>query len=87
MAAEDKKVVAHPFDCVVVIKSLLILNSGVNIEVKGVGTVILNRYVVTCAHNLYYKWNKYDRKEALEARIYVPNEGWKEVKKKQWIIP
>ena len=88
MAAEDKKVVEYPFDKVVVIKSLLILNSGVTIEVKGVGTVIYNRFVVTCAHNLFYKWNKYaPRKEACEARIYVPNEGWKEVKKKQWIIP
>ena len=88
MAAEDKKVVAHPFDCVVVIKSLLILNSGVTIEVKGVGTVICNSYVVTCAHNLYYKWNRYaPRKEACEAKIYIPNEGWKEVNKMQWIIP
>ena len=70
-----------------VIESLLVLNSC-NITVKGVGTVIHSSYVVTCAHNLFYKWNKYaPRKEACEARIYVPNEGWKEVKKKQWIIP
>ena len=62
MAAEDKKVVEYPFDKVVVIKSLLILNSGVTIEVKGVGTVIHNRFVVTCAHILYYKWAKYCRK-------------------------
>ena len=92
---ENKKVVEYPFDKVVVIKSLLMFRNGDTIEVKGVGTVILNRYVVTCAHNLFYKWNRYaptptryaPRKEACEARVYIPNEGWKEVNKMQWIIP
>ena len=85
---ENKKIVTHPFDKVVVIKSLLMFRNGDTIEVKGVGTVIGDSHVVTCAHILYYKWAKYcRRKEACEAKIYIPNKGWQLVNKMQWIIP
>ena len=63
------------------------LRNGDIIEVQGVGAVIHDIFVVTCAHNIFYKWNKYSpRKEACEARIFVPGKGWQLITRIQWII-
>ena len=60
---------SSPFNRVVLIKSLLMLKNGNTIEVQGVGAVIHDIFVVTCAHNIFYKWNKYSpRKEGMRGK-------------------
>ena len=71
------------------VRALLKFRSIKPIEVKGIGVIVGSNLILTCAHNLLYKWNKYDeRKEACEVKVKIPrSKGWITVDHTQWMIP
>jgi hypothetical protein len=73
---------------IVEIRSIIIFRRRSTREFKSMGVLISTDLVLTCAHNIFTKYNKYSkRKEADEVCINIPGIGWQIMKPWQWIFP